>query len=948
MPMPPSDTPAPPKRPRRGRWLVVLAAFAGLIWSLPRPLLHDVAVETAADSSTTPRGRLAFRTAELLGEFSGKGSLADETELSGPCFADDGRTLFFSLARPGQKADIVRSTHSEEHWSKPELVRELNSVDDDRRLTLSADGRIAVLASNRSGGHGGFDLYESTHDGNRWSKPRNARTTINTDAAEFDPALTPDGLTMYFVRVSPGEKADLFVTRRESLAAAWSAPQPVESVNAPDFHERSPAVAPDGSWLLFASNRGGRSSEPAPFNFFRAPIRDGQIGAAERLRDGLASDVDDLDATFSPDGRSLAFVSKRDGPKQIFLSRGEFVVTRLAISTAHLEFFGPAKWGVPAVGLVLFFLVWRWLRRALPATDVAAPVTRPVTAAPKRSEPPKNPLASWTITAPTEAPPAPKPVNPLVATAKLSSEPAPAPVVPLKPEPARPRRRRLAVAAIVIAAGLLFAFRTTIWNASSSSISPVSAFDADGLAVATFLDLDQSHAVELPKLDRFDTLSKSAPQPIAPPSDAVALRPAARWPNDRTTVRQRLEVARLADIDPPSSKSTRLAVIVRQPLPTELTRPTARPAEEATLTAVAAEPEKPHVVASTSTAQQTFVPSAAERIAVPPAVANQAALRAPAARVTPLASTSVELSTNVSRPTALARNGAASRTATPSQFAEPEALTALTAIVPTESTLPTQPISVPRSEPTPIGKPSSSNEVAARSLLPPSRTVPSLSRSATSSPAANVPMTQLPAKSPAVPKAAPLTEEVVLPATSATPEAINSNAASTPLRVEIPGPQSNLPTTLLATNPARTDPATQRSPSRIESTESSARSPESRTAPTIVRRDAPLPIIAAAPADSAAEPIPGNPAILLTSSTMLVELLTSATLTPLPRAESPGPTTAVASSSASAFARWLSRVVPLTALGESRSEIELRSPASATAIPRQTRTLAPAELSETP
>ncbi len=948
MPTPPSDTPAPPNRPRRGRWLIVLVAFAGLIWSLPRPLLHDVVVETADDSSTSPRGRLAFRTSELLGEFSGKGTLADETELSGPCFADDGQTLYFSRARPGQKADIVRSTLGEERWSKPESVRELNSVDDDRRLTLSADGRIAVLASNRSAGHGGFDLYESTNDGRRWSKPRNAGTTINTDAAEFDPALAPDGLTMYFVRVAPGEKADLFVTRRESLDAAWSAPQSVESVNSPEFHERSPAVSPDGSWLLFASNRGGRSSEPAPFNFFRAPLRDGQVGAAERIRDGIASDVDDLDATFAPDGRSLAFVSKRDGPKQIFLSRGEFVVTRLAISTAHLELFGPAKWGVPVVGLVLFLLVWRWSRRAIPVAVVAAPVTRPATAAPKRSEPPKNPLASWTITAPTEAPPAPKPMNPLVASAKLSSEPAPASVVPLKPEPARPRRRRLAVATIVIAAGLLFAFRTTIWNSSRPSTDPLPVFDADSLAVATFLDLDLTRAIELPKFDRFDTLSKSAPQPIAPPSDTVALRPAARWPTDRMTVRQRFEVARLADIDPPPSKSTRLAVLARQPLPADLTRPITRPAETTTLTAVVAEPEKPQTVAPTSTAQQTFVPSATERTAVRPAVANQAALRAPAARVTQLAATSAESIANVSRPTPLARNGAASRVVIPSQFTEPQALTALTAIVPIESPLPNQPVSVPRSEPVPIGKPSNPNEVAARPLLPPSRTVSNVAGSTASTPTTNAPTTQLPTKSTAVPKAATLTEEVALPATSTTPEASNSIATSTPPRVESPGPQPNLPTTLLTTNPARTDPATLRSPSRIESAESPARSLESRTAMTIVRRDSPLPIIAAAAAESVPGPMPGNPAILLTSSTMLVELLTSATLTPLPRTESPGPTTAVASSSASTFARWLSRVAPLSALGNTRTESEPRSLSSATTIPRQTRVLSPAELPEVP
>ncbi len=950
MQTPPSDTPVKPNRSRRGRWLVVLVAFAGLAWSLPRPLLHDVVIETADDSSTTtPRGRLAFRTAELLAEFSGKGSLADETELSGPCFADDGQTLYFSRTRPGQRADIVRSTLGEDRWLKPEPVRELNSVDDDRRLTMSADGRTAALASNRSGGHGGFDLYESTNDGHRWSKPRNAGVTINTDAAEFDPALAPDGLTMFFVRVAPGEKADLFVTRRESLDAAWPLPQPVESINSIEFHERSPAVSPDGSWLLFASNRGGRSGEPAPFALFRAPLLDGHVGAAERLRDGIASETDDLDAAFTRDGRSLAFVSKRGGAKQLFLSRGEFVVTRLTISTAHLEPFGRAKWGVPFAGLVLFLLVWRWSRRArAAAVVVVAPVTRPATAAPKRSEPPKNPLASWTITAPAETPPAAMPVNPLAASAKLSSETVPPTVVPLKLEPARPSRRRSVVAVVVIAAGVLFALRTTIWNQRPVT-DTLRTIDLDSLDVVTFLEIAPSSAAELPQFDRLDTLQRSAPQPVAPPSNTVALRPAARWPNDRVVVRQPVEVARLSDIEPPQSQLTRLAVLARQPLPSELTRPTVRPPEAASVAVVASELEKPNAAASISTAQQMFVPSATERTAVPSAAANQAALRAPAARVTQLAPTSIALSSGAdgTRLTSLVRSGSTNRIAAPSSLTEPEALSGLTVITATESPLVTQTLNVPRTEAAPIGQPIAS--VAARSLLPPHRTVSTVTGSSVSSPAENVSTKQLPAKSPATPQAIPLSEEVVLLATSATLETINSNAASAPPRVESPGPQpSLLPTTLLATNTARPDLTTMRSPSRIESTESSARTPESRIGPTIARRDSPLPVIAAAAVESAAGPMPGSPAILLTSTTMLVELLTSATLAPLPRAGSAGPMPTVTTSSVSEFARWLSRVAPLTVLGESRSETEPRTPASATAIPRQARTVTPAELPEAP
>jgi hypothetical protein len=50
--------------------------------------------------------------------------------------------------------------------------------------------RPLVLASDRSGGFGGYDLYYSSMEGGSWSEPLNFGKEINTSADEFRPVIS--------------------------------------------------------------------------------------------------------------------------------------------------------------------------------------------------------------------------------------------------------------------------------------------------------------------------------------------------------------------------------------------------------------------------------------------------------------------------------------------------------------------------------------------------------------------------------------------------------------------------------------------------------------------------------------------------------------------------------------------------------------------------------------
>ncbi len=97
-----------------------------------------------------------------------------------------------------------------------------------------------------------------------WSTVRNvsavapgAHQTLNTAANEGCPAVSPDGLALYFASNRDGT-LDIWRSRRASPQQAWGAPEKLPlAINKPDSNEFCPTPFGDGSNLLFVSNKAG-------------------------------------------------------------------------------------------------------------------------------------------------------------------------------------------------------------------------------------------------------------------------------------------------------------------------------------------------------------------------------------------------------------------------------------------------------------------------------------------------------------------------------------------------------------------------------------------------------------------------------------------------------------------------------------------------------------------
>jgi Tol biopolymer transport system component len=108
--------------------------------------------------------------------------------------------LCFNSARPGGRGQNDIYCGATGSQTPPQLVAAVSSPSQDASPWLSASGDLLLLASNRPGGLGGWDLYVARKSSNGWSRPRNLGAPVNTPGNETGPTLSPSGDRLFFLR----------------------------------------------------------------------------------------------------------------------------------------------------------------------------------------------------------------------------------------------------------------------------------------------------------------------------------------------------------------------------------------------------------------------------------------------------------------------------------------------------------------------------------------------------------------------------------------------------------------------------------------------------------------------------------------------------------------------------------------------------------------------------
>ncbi|MCX5644112.1 MAG: ankyrin repeat domain-containing protein [Phycisphaerae bacterium] len=158
-----------------------------------------------------------------------------------------------------------RATRSDAWGAPVNLGPKVNSAAAENKPSISADSLSLYFSEHigtgaRPGGFGREDIWVTTRKSKNdpWGTPVNLGPTVNSPDADTSPSISTDELSLYFLSDRPGfGGTDIWVTTRKTKDDPWGNPVNLgPTVNSPDG-EYNPHISSDGSTLYFVSNRHG-------------------------------------------------------------------------------------------------------------------------------------------------------------------------------------------------------------------------------------------------------------------------------------------------------------------------------------------------------------------------------------------------------------------------------------------------------------------------------------------------------------------------------------------------------------------------------------------------------------------------------------------------------------------------------------------------------------------
>ncbi len=229
----------------------------------------------------------------------------------------DGREIYFGVAGPGYLFSTVMVTRLVDgRWTEPAVVP---GLDDPRYLNLepalSPDGNTLYFLSNRPDETTGMpagnqDIWFLTRTPTGWSAPRNLGASVNSAAPEYFPSVTRDG-TIYFTREDqPGSRASTIwrARRRDGgYAPAERLPRQVNSGTS----QYNAFIAPDESYIIVPTD--GRPDSLGGCDYYIV-FRNPDDRWSEPINLGPAINTrgtQEHSPYVSPDGKYFFFMSSR-------------------------------------------------------------------------------------------------------------------------------------------------------------------------------------------------------------------------------------------------------------------------------------------------------------------------------------------------------------------------------------------------------------------------------------------------------------------------------------------------------------------------------------------------------------------------------------------------------------------------------------------------------------
>ena len=238
-------------------------------------------------------------------------------EHSFPSFSPDGKQVLWTQ---GMKSNykykfpiaLIMMENEGRRWSKPKYMDFSLNGDSGEGFFSPDDNRIYFSSSHNESNVDRekemFDIWitERTHRG--WSIPKNIGEPINTSNHEFQPTLTIDN-TLYYLGHYEGGRNNYGIYRSRFKDGEFQSPELLpEHINT-EHIDWTPFIAPDESYLLFASFRPGGHGSGDLYICFRSG--DDTWSEAINLGPTINKNDNERYPYVSPDGKYLFYLTDK-------------------------------------------------------------------------------------------------------------------------------------------------------------------------------------------------------------------------------------------------------------------------------------------------------------------------------------------------------------------------------------------------------------------------------------------------------------------------------------------------------------------------------------------------------------------------------------------------------------------------------------------------------------
>lgn len=167
------------------------------------------------------------------------------------------------------------------------------------------------------------EFYIALKNDSTWRKARNLGRPVNSEGNEGALSISPDGIYIFFAACNREDgfgSCDIYRSKRDGKG--WSEPENLgETVNSPQW-DSQPSFSSDGKTLFFASKRaGGKGSS----DIWKTELQtDGSWSVPFNLGDSVNTSAEEMAPFIHPDNQTLYFSSKGHlglGGYDLFIAR---------------------------------------------------------------------------------------------------------------------------------------------------------------------------------------------------------------------------------------------------------------------------------------------------------------------------------------------------------------------------------------------------------------------------------------------------------------------------------------------------------------------------------------------------------------------------------------------------------------------------------------------------